>query len=182
MEFATITDSAKKSIIALCNKAVVLEYDFILNYPRIADHIRNFEKIEDEQLIKELEQLGKESIGHFVLVEKMVTGLGGQMDWQANMLPRLVGVEDIIRMQWVKEQEACDLYMECRRIAMNNKTVIRAGGFLDRLLGRDIQQQKIVLFEQVVSDFDRLIADEQRHARMAEDIIAAHKVLVSRKE
>ncbi len=46
-EIVTITDQAKKAISELCNESVVTEYDMILNYPRIIDHIVNFEKIKD---------------------------------------------------------------------------------------------------------------------------------------
>ena len=49
MEIVTITDKAKKAIADLCNKSVVVEYDMMLNYPRIIDHIVNFEEIKDEQ-------------------------------------------------------------------------------------------------------------------------------------
>ena len=43
MEIVSITDEAKEAIVELCNKSVTLEYDMIVNYPRIIDHIRNFE-------------------------------------------------------------------------------------------------------------------------------------------
>ena len=92
MEIVTITDEAKKAITRLCNEAVVFEYDMILNYPRIIDHIVNFEKIEDEQLIKDLNRLGLDSIGHFSKVKGMVENLGSDMAWLTSTLPRLVGV------------------------------------------------------------------------------------------
>ncbi len=34
-EIITITDEAKKTVAKLCNESVVVEYDMILNYPRI---------------------------------------------------------------------------------------------------------------------------------------------------
>ncbi|MFC1921269.1 hypothetical protein ACFLYQ_06070 [Chloroflexota bacterium] len=180
MEIITISDEAKRGIAALCNKAVVLEYDFILNYPRIIDHIRNFEHIIDEQLLKDIELLGLESLGHFSKVEKIITSLGGKMDWMANMLPRLVGVEDMLGMQLAKEREACNLYTESRQIALNNKTSVKVGGFINNLLGKGITELDILPLDIIVNDLDRLISEEERHARIAEDIIATHKSIISK--
>lgn len=180
MEIISITDEAKKAIIELCNRAVTLEYDMIVNYPRIIDHIRNFEKIEDKQILADIESLGRESLGHFNKADRIVTNLGGELEWEADMLPRLVGVEDMLGIQLEKEREAFNTYTQAKQIALHNKKRVKVGGFFNSLLGKDISS--IVQLDYIVNELDRLIADEERHARLAEDIIATHKSLLGKQK
>ncbi|MFC1900992.1 hypothetical protein ACFLYN_05305 [Chloroflexota bacterium] len=179
MEIVSITEEAKAGIVALCNRAVTLEYVMIVNYPRIIDHIRNFEKIEDAQILQDIDSLGRESLGHFNKVDRIVNYLGGTIRWEADMLPRLVGVEDMLGIQLDKEREALATYTQAKEIALNNKKNIKIGGFMDRLLGKDLST--VIPLSQVVNDLNMLISDEDRHARLAEDIIATHKSLISKK-
>lgn len=181
MEIVTITDKAKKAITELCNESVVIEYDFILNYPRIIDHIVNFEKIMDEQLIKDINRLGTDSLGHFSKVDGIIRNLGGEMVWLPSTLPRLVGVVDILGRQLEKEKAVCDLYKEAKKIAVNNRATIKVGGFFSRLKGIDISELNITPYEQLINGLDRLILDEERHQKIAKDSIAAFKALASRR-
>jgi len=181
MEIVTIADKAKKAIAELCNESVVVEYDMILNYPRIIDHIVNFEEIKDEQLIKDLERLGKESLGHFGKMDEVIRNLGGDMVWLTYTLPRLVGVEDILKKQLEKEKTVRDLYKEAKKIATSNKITVKVGGFFNRLKGIDISELNITPYEQLINDLDRIILDEERHIRIVEDSIAAFKALVNRR-
>ena len=64
MEIETITDDAKIAISGILNRSLLVEYDFILNYPRIIDRLVNYDDIHDEQLIGDLDRLGKESMKH----------------------------------------------------------------------------------------------------------------------
>ena len=180
MEIVTITDKARKSIAELCNESVIVEYDMILNYPRIIDHIINFEKIKDEQLVKDLDRLGKDSLGHFTKMDEMIRNLGGDMVWLTSTLPRLVDVLDILDKQFGKEEAARDIYKEAKKIAMANKITIKVGGFFDRLRGMDISEKGIVPFEQIINDLDHLIWDEERHARIVKDSIATLNALMKR--
>jgi len=182
MEIVTITNEAKKSIAKLCNETVVVEYDMILNYPRIIDHIINFEKIEDEQLIKDLDRLGKDSLGHFTKMDQMIRNLGDDMVWLTSTLPRLVGVLDILDKQLGKEKAARDLYKEAKKIAINNKITVKVGGFFNVLRGKDISAQNITPFEQIINDLDCLILDEERHITVVENSIATFKALVSKRD
>ena len=181
MEIVTITDEAKQAIAKLCNESVVVEYDMILNYPRIIDHIVNFEKIKDEQLIKDLNRLGLESIGHFSKMKGMIENLGSDMAWLTSTLPRLVGVLDILDMQLGKEKAARDLYTEAKKIAIANKITVKVGGGFSLFRRTDISEKDVVPFEQIISDLDRLIVDEERHIKIVEDSIATFKTLMSRR-
>lgn len=180
MEIITITDKAKKSIAELCNESVIIEYDMILNYPRIIDHIVNFEKIKDEQLLKDINRLGYESLGHFSKMDGMIRSLGGEMVWLTSILPRIVDVTDILERQLGKEKAVRDIYKEAGKIAMNNRIAVKVGGFFNRLRGIDISEQNIIPLEQLTNDLDRLISDEERHIRIVEDSIATFKALMKR--
>ncbi|MFC2005604.1 hypothetical protein ACFLVG_01415 [Chloroflexota bacterium] len=177
MEIITITDKAKVEIAKLCKETVVTEYDMILNYPRIIDHMVNYEKINDQQLVKDIDKLGKDSLGHFSKMDLIIQNLGGEMAWLPSTLPRLVGVHDELEKQLKKEEAARDLYKEARQIARKNKITVKVGGFLDRLMGKDISGQNFVSFEQIINDLDRLISDEERHIRVVKDSMATCSAL-----
>ena len=178
MEIVTITDQAKKAISELCNKSVITEYDMILNYPRIIDHIVNFEKIKDGQLTKDIDKLGKESLGHFGIIDGMIRSLGAETVWLPSTLPRLVDVASILERQLEKEKIVRDLYTEARKIAIANKTTVKVGGVFNLFRTKDISERDIIPFEQIIRNLDRLILDETRHIRIVEDSMATHKALV----
>jgi hypothetical protein len=106
-----------------------------------------------------------------------VQKLGGQTKWLSSTLPRLVGIVDILEKQLEKEKTARDLFKQARKVAMNNRRTVKAGGFFDRLRGRDISEMNIVPYRQLINHLDGLITDEERHARVLEDAIATFKAL-----
>ena len=65
MEARTITDEAKRDLIHVLNESLEIEYDMILNYPRMIEKLENIDKIHDEQLNYDLQLLGRQSIRHF---------------------------------------------------------------------------------------------------------------------
>ena len=179
-EIVTITDQAKKAIAELCNESLVVEYDMILNYPRIIDHIVNIEKIKDDQLVKDIEKLGRESLGHFGIIDGMIRSLGAETVWLPSILPRLVGVTSFLERQLEKEKIVRNLYTEARKIAIANKTTVKIGGIFNLFRTKDISEKDIIPFEQVIRNLDRLVLDEMRHIKIVEDSIATHKALVSK--
>ena len=181
MEIVTITDKAKKTITELCNESVVVEYDFILNYPRIIDHIVNLEKVKDEQLIKDIDRLGKDSLVHWSIMDIMIRNLGAEMMWLISTLPRVVDIVDILEKQLEKEKAARDLYVEAKKITMANKITVKVGGVFNIFRTKDISEKDIVSCEQIIKDLDRLIWDEERHIRVVEDSVATFKALVSKR-
>ncbi len=82
MDIVTITTDAKNAIAALFNKTILVEYDMILGYPRIIDHITNFEKMKDRQLINDISTLGRESLGHFQKMDNLIVRFGSRTVWQ----------------------------------------------------------------------------------------------------
>ncbi len=143
-EIITITDQAKEAIAALYNESVLTEYDMILNYPRIIDHMVNFEEIKDNQLMKDIDKLGKESLGHFGIIDGMMLKLGAKIAWLPNTLPRLVGVDMVLEQQLEKEKAARDLYTEARKIVMANKATVKTGGIFNLFRAKDISEEDIL--------------------------------------
>jgi len=178
MEIVTITDQAKKSISELCNKSVVTEYDMILNYPRIIDRIVNFEKLKNGKLIKDIDQLGKESLGHFGIIDGMIKSLGAETVWPPSTLPKLVSVTNVLEEQLEKEKTVRDLYTEARKTAMANKATVKDGEVFNVFKTKDISERDIIPFEQIIRNLDRLISDETQHIRIVEDSMATHKALL----
>ena len=177
-EIVTITDQAKKAIAELCNESVVTEYDLILNYPRIIDHMVNFEKIKDDQLVKDIDKLGRESLGHFSIIDRMIRSLGAETVWLTSTLPRLVGVDYILGQQLEREKTARDLYTEARKIAIANNVTVKVGGIFNLFRGKDIAEEDVIPFEQIIHNLERLVLDEIRHIKIVENSIATHKVLM----
>ena len=105
MEIVTITDEAKRAIAKLCNESVIVEYEMILSYPRIIDHIVNFEKIKDEQLVKDIDKLGKDSLRHFTKMDEMIRDLGDNM---VATLALAENVKELLYVSWpVVLRSAC---------------------------------------------------------------------------
>ncbi|MFC1954479.1 hypothetical protein ACFLVZ_01485 [Chloroflexota bacterium] len=149
----------------------------ILSYPRLIDHIVNFEKIEDQQLVRDIDKLGRESLGHFAKMDLMMRNLGGVIAWKPSALPRLVGIPDELEKQLLKEKTAHDLYSEAREVAKANKNTIKVGGIINKLKGIDISDLNIVYYDRIIGGLERLILDEERHIRVVEDSLATCKTL-----
>ena len=181
MEIITITNEAKSAISTLCNKSVVVEYDMLLNYPRIIDHIINYEKIKDELLIKDLDKLGSDSLRHFNKMFNLVSQLGYEPVWQTSVLPRVIDVLEILERQLGKEKLVRDIYRDAKRIAMNSKTKVKGREFFGKFLRvKDAIPEDVITADEIISTFDRLILDEERHARIVEDSIATLNALMKR--
>lgn len=181
MDIVTITDEAKNAIAALYNKIILVEYDMILGYPRIVDYITNFEKIRDKQLINDLGLLGRDSLQHFQKMDSLITRLGYQAGWQIPILPRLVDVLDILEKQLEKENLARDTYREAKKVVMNNKTTVRGREFFGKFVRiRSGVDEDVVPADELINTLDRLILDEQRHARIVIDSIATLRMLLKK--
>jgi len=182
MEIMTITDEAKKAIADLCNKAVLIEYDMILNYPRAINHIVNYEEIRDEQLINDLNTLGNDSLGHFNKIGNLVSELGHKSIWEIGACDKISDVLECLTHQVEKEKMAVKTYQDARRIALNNKTKVKGRDFFGKLIRvRDSVAEDVITADEVISILDRIILDEERHVRIAEDSVATYQHLLSDK-
>ena len=182
MEVATITDDAKVAISGTLNQALLVEYQFILNYPRIIDRLVLYDKIDDEQLIADLERLGKESLKHFNDAVKLIERLGGEPAWQLDTVQRFENVERLLAMQLEKETEVLSLYKEARLVATKNKKVVKTDDFFGKLIimvkGLPVD---VINVDDIITMLDRVIIDEGRHIRLVKDSLATLNMLMSQR-
>jgi len=177
----TITDDAKSAVAGLCNKAILVEYDIIFCYPKLIDHITNFEKIKDDQLVHDIEILGRDSLGHYKVMDTLVTRLGYEPAWQTGVLPRLVDILNVMEAQYNKEILARDTYREAKKIVLDNKKKVRTRELFGKIIRvKDGVGEDIITADEIVNTLDRLILDEERHARLVKDSMATINMYLKR--
>ena len=179
-EVVTITDEAKIAIGGLLNQALLVEYGFILNYPRIIDRLVMYDKIEDEQLVADIERLGKESLRHFSDAVKLIEKLGGEPMWQLGIVERLDDVEKLLAQQLVREKKALELYQHAKLVATKNTKKIKAQDFFGRLIKMERElPQDVVDIDEITRLLEREIIDESRHIVIVKNSIATLDMLMS---
>ncbi len=184
METYTIKENAKQAIVELLNRAIQVEYDMILNYPRCIDRPVNIDNIRDEQLIRDLEYAGKVSVQHFGNISKLIQLLGGETKWVLGTIERLVDVGKCLTQQLGKENEAIAVYKEAIQLVEKNKVKVKGPGFLsklvDRLAGGE-EEVKAIDANYIVGTCESHIMDEERHVKLVGDSRKTLKVLMDRK-
>ncbi|MFC1912977.1 ferritin-like domain-containing protein [Chloroflexota bacterium] len=164
----TITESAKKSITEHLNRLLQVEYNMIFSYPRVIDRLARDDRIEDKQFVKPLEQLVKESIHHFDVVNNWIVKLGGETIWNIGIVSSSVDAGELLLQQLEKETLAISWYKATKTIAEQN--IVEAGGLVGKLTGtKDILPEDYVNVDELISMLDQHIADEERHTRIAKD-------------
>lgn len=181
MEIETLKDGAKRSLARMLNRSLEVEYDFLLNYPRMIDKLVNYDKITDKQLIKDLEKLGAESLRHFTELSQVVERLGGDPHWRIDTINRLEAIPTLLTHQLRKEKEVLALFIEAKRFVEQYKVKTKVEDFLQRLIdmGWELPKQ-IILAKDLMAMLDREIAEERNHIKLVEDAIATLEMLTSR--
>jgi len=174
----TISMDAMKAVANLCNQIVLVEYEMILGYPRLIDHLTQFEKIKDKEILDNLDRLGKDSLGHFSRIDRLMAQFGIPMKWTTNLLPRIVDPIHVLNAQLNKEREALELYETARKIVINSKKEAKPRGLISRLFGREKdKEESVISADEVIFLLERHKQDEGRHIRLVEDSIATLKAL-----
>ena len=173
MEVETIKENGKKTIVGLLNQSLQVEYAMILNYPRLIDKLVIVDHINDEQLNKDLERLGKESMNHAGWVGQLIAQLGDKPEWVIDVIDRMVDVDKMLALQLEKEKAALLLYKEARRVAEKNKFTVQVRDFLGRLIRMEDELPiDVVNVNDIFGTLDRIIIDEQHHIKLVHDSIA----------
>jgi bacterioferritin (cytochrome b1) len=181
MKIETIKESGKKAIVELLNKQLQVEYAKILNYPRIIDKLIIVDKINDEQLNKDLERLGRDSTRHLGSLGELIIQLGGKPFWVIDVVDRLVDVDNLLDHQLKKEKLALSLCQEAKREAEKNKVKVQVRDFFGRLIRmEDELPYDVVNASDVISTLDRIIIDEQRHIKLVHNSIATLNMLMNK--
>ena len=161
----TIKEDAKKSVVEQFNRLLQVEYDFLFGYPRVIDKLVNIDKIHDEQVIKTIELVVKESIHHFDDVDKIIRKCGGEPMWNINVVGWSVDVEGMLLQLLEKENYAISWYRAVNRTAEQNR--VKASGPLSRLTGSaNILPEDFIDVDELISISESHIADEEKHIRM----------------
>ena len=184
MEIETINEDAKKVIVGLLNKTSEIEYGFVWNYPRIIDQIVNIHNIHDEQLIRDLEDIGKQSLKHFSDIDNTVVLFGGEPKWQLMTIERIANVEGLLAQQLEKEREVASVYKKIRQVVRQNRMKVKVNGLLAKFheaYGELPERAKNINANDIISMLDRHIAEEERHAKLLEDAIYTFKMLMNKK-
>ncbi|MFC1953572.1 hypothetical protein ACFLWR_05540 [Chloroflexota bacterium] len=181
METMTITEDAMSAVANLCNKAILEEYDIIFGYPKLIDHITNFENIKDAQLVRDVEIVGKDSLAHYRTMDLLITRLGYTPAWQAGVLPTIVGILDVMEAQLYKERRVQDIYKEAKKFTLENQKKIRARKFFGKIITvRAGVGEDVLTTNEIVNTLDRLIMDEGKHARLIENSMATLNMYLKR--
>ena len=166
----TIKDEAKKSIAELLNKSIQVEYDFLFGYPRVIDKLVNVDKINDEQLIENIELIVKESLLHFDEIDRLIRKCGCETIWHINVVGWSVDVEEMLLQLRDKENWVQSWYRQAKRVAEQNK--VKASGPLSRLAGSaNILPEDFIDANELISMLDRHIAEEEKHKRLCDDSV-----------
>ena len=181
MEIETIKEEAKKNIAALCNKSIKVEYDMILNYPRVVESILNYHKIQDQQSIDEMNKLGKDSLDHYNIISNIVTKLGYQPELHITICERIPDILDCLNKQLEKEKTVRDIYKQIVEIAKRNRTKVKIGGFFGIFnQARCSLEAEVITADEVIDTFTRLSQQEAYHARMVEDLVGAMSMHINK--
>jgi len=181
MEIETIKDAGKVALVDMLNRGLQVEYGLILNYPRIIDKLIMVDKINDAQLNKDLEQIGKDSFRHSGALGKLIGQLGGEALWRVDIIERLVDVETMLAQQLDKEKTALLLYQQAEHVAAQNKTKVHVKDFWGRLIRMEDEIPiDVVNLDDIIRTLDRIIIDETKHVKLVENSIATLKMLMNK--
>ena len=172
MEVETLTDDGKLAIVGLLNRALIVEYDFILNYPRMMDKLVNYDGINDEMLKNNLMRLGKESMKHFNQGVKTIERLGGEPSYQIGTIERLEDVEALLMKQLAKEKEAISIYKEAIMVIHKNKKKSPVRDFFGRLIHANDDLPIEITANEVLDLLNLELVEETKHVKIVEDSIA----------
>lgn len=181
MTTADKEEGVRHAVTRLLNEAIHTEYTFIVNYPRLIDHLANIDGIRDEQLSRDLEHLGKDSTRHLGLIGQIILELGGKPMWELDTIDRMTDVEDLLDTQMTREKKALSLYEEVRGVIRQDSERRRQRGFLDRLFKKENELPVGTMqSDALVSTFDGIIGDEYLHVRLIQDMVGALKMLLNK--
>ncbi len=173
-----ITDNAKRAMVDLLNRIIQMEYGFIINYPRIIDQIVSIEEVPDQQIVDDLERLGKDSTEHLGIVGQLITRLGGETRWRVNVIGRMVDIDNLIEQQVAWEKAAMPLYLETKRLAQDHS--VRSTGLMERLRATFGADPDPAPRGETIRLLEHLASQERTHLRLVEDVLATYRAMPRR--
>lgn len=173
-----ITDRAKNSMVDLLNQLIQMEYAFIINYPRLIDQITAIEEVPDQQIVADLERLGKDSTEHLGIVGQLIARLGGNALWRVNVIERIIDIDTLFEHQIAWEKAAMPMYIKARRLAQDNP--VRSPRLVERLRTAVGTEPDPTPRAETIRLLDHLASQERTHLRLVEDILATYRAMPKR--
>jgi len=99
-------EQSAPKVVELLNKALYLEYSFLIHYPRLASAVK------DAQVKELVLQLGSSSMRHADVVADTISALGGTAEWSFDPFPMDATLTEIFTMQLQKERLALELHKQ----------------------------------------------------------------------
>jgi bacterioferritin (cytochrome b1) len=127
------------TLVERLNKALRVEYTFIIHYPFIAN------LIQDEAARKLAIELGVASVHHAEVVANIISKLGGKPDWSFEPFPEGVDTKKLFQNQLAKERLAMQLHR-------GSAELVPAGSYRrDLNVLADEEEQHIQVVERILS-------------------------------
>ena len=109
------SEGNNSEVLRLLNESLQIEYSFIINYPQIASRIR------DENIRKDVLNLGTASMKHADTVSAAIVSLEGEPEWRFALLEDGISNTEIFTAQLEKEKQALELHNRCTALVTDNK-------------------------------------------------------------
>lgn len=179
MNIETLKEDARIAIFRILNKSLKVEYKFMFNYPRMIDQLITYEKINDEQLNRDLEFMVKESLRHFKELSNLIERLDGEVEWMFDVIDRLVDVEQMLTQQLENEKLVKSLFEEAKHIAELNKVKVKVRERFDKFIKmKNELPVEILDVNDIISVLNREIIEEEKHIKLVENSIATLNMLM----
>lgn len=173
-----ITETAKRAMIVILNQAIQIEYAFIINYPRLIDQVVAIEEVPDQQIVADMERLGKDSTEHLGSVGQLITHLGGEPLWRVNVIGRMIDLDKLFAQQLQREKAAQTMYRKAKRIAQDNP--VRSTALMERLRTTFSAEPDPTPRAETIRLLEHLASEEETHARLVEDILGTYRAMPKR--
>ena len=167
MEHIAITKKARSEITDICKATIAIEYEILLGYPKIVDHLRKFEDSPDSSLLTNYDLLGKESLKHYTIIDELIRKLGSEMTIVSSIPPQIEDIVNYARTLLEKEKTTRDLYVSARNIAKNKEKIVKRGRLFNLFRANNESASESSFINQITLKFDSIIKEKEFHIELA---------------
>jgi len=167
LEHIAITKKARSEITDICKATIAIEYEILLGYPKIVDHLRKFEDSPDSSLLTNYDLLGKESLKHYTIIDELIRKLGSEMTIVSSIPPQIEDIVNYARTLLEKEKTTRDLYVSARNIAKNKEKIVKRGRLFNLFRANNESASESSFINQITLKFDSIIKEKEFHIELA---------------
>ncbi|MFC2005603.1 ferritin-like domain-containing protein [Chloroflexota bacterium] len=167
-----ITNDGKMAIVTLLNKALDVEYNNIMNYPRFIDQLVNINRMPDKQSAWVLEHLGKDSVRHSGVVVQLIEQLGGEFHLSVDTVDRISNIDDMLRQQMGKEKQALSIFRQAKEVSSHNQVEERRSILEQMFRVKRDRPDDPVKRSSVTRLLTKLMEDEEHHIIILKEVMS----------